>query len=258
MKAKRHFLISSAAAVLLASTILSGCNHYMAKSQRTENLSVPVGQAVELCVETGVGSITVTGADVVDCSVAAEIKVKAENQEKARQLAEQVKIETETSDETLRIKVVKPPDLKKRPLEVKFTIVAPKQLKVDCTVNVGSIRVSQMNDRIKASTNVGSVFCKQVVGDITAASNVGSVEVEYAETASGAQNIDITTNVGSIELVTPAELSAQVNASTNVGSVKTEKPITVVGKVGKSINGTIGSGEGKVRLETNVGSIHLK
>ncbi len=77
-------------------------------------------------------------------------------------------------------------------------------------------------------------------------------------TAPAACNAVITTNVGSIEFAAPAQLSAQVNASTNVGSVKTDKPITVVGKVGKSINGTIGAGEGKIRLETNVGSIHIK
>jgi hypothetical protein len=32
----------------------------------------------------------------------------------------------------------------------------------------------------------------------------------------------------------------------------------VVGKVGKSIEGAVGSGEGKVRLTTNIGSIEIK
>ena len=221
-------------------------------------MSAPVGQAAELCVETAVGSITVTGADVTDCNIVAEITVKAETQEEARKLAEQVEIEAKPSGDKLSVKVVKPAELKKRKLEVKFKIVTAKQLKVDCSVNVGSVNVSDMNDRIKVSGNVGSIFCRQVVGDINLTSNVGSVEVEYSDAAPAACNATITTNVGSIEFVAPAQLSAQVNASTNVGSVKTDKPITVVGKVGKSVNGTIGAGEGKVRLKTNVGSIHIK
>ncbi|MFC1794513.1 DUF4097 family beta strand repeat-containing protein, partial [Planctomycetota bacterium] len=62
---------------------------------------------------------------------------------------------------------------------------------------------------------------------------------------------------GSIEFNAPAQLSAHIDASTNVGSVNTARPITVVGKVGKSVKGTIGAGDGKVRLKTNVGSIKI-
>ena len=258
---KKHLLINSWLAVCLCVlTVFAGCSdfHFKAKHARTVSLSVPVEQAAELCVETAVGSITVTGADVTDCNITAEITVKAETEDEARKLAEQVKIEARPDGDRLSVKVSKPADLKKRSLEVKFKIVAPKQLKVDCSVNVGSVSVSDMDDRIKVSGNVGSIFCRGVVGDVDLNSNVGSVEVEYAGDAAAACNATITTNVGSIEFAAPAQLSAQVNASTNVGSVKTDKPITVVGKVGKSVNGTIGAGEGKIRLKTNVGSIHIK
>jgi DUF4097 and DUF4098 domain-containing protein YvlB len=238
--------------------VFSGCREYRAKYEKTEYAVVPVADAVELSIETGVGAITVTGADVVDCSVTAEITVKAETEEEARRLAEQVKIEAKVSGDKLRIKVSKPAALKKRPLEAKLKIVAPRQLKLDCSINVGSVSVSGMNDSIKVSGNVGSISCRQVNGDIAVTSNVSSVDVEYVNTARAACSIDITTNVGSIDLVAPPQWSAQVSASTNVGSVKTDRPIAVVGKVGKSINGTVGSGEGKVRLKTNVGSIHIR
>ncbi len=238
--------------------ILSSCREYKAKHEKTEKAVVSVADAVELSIETGVGAITVTGADVVDCNVTAEITVKAETEEEAQKLAEQVKIEAKASGDKLRIKVSKPAGLKKRPLEVKFKIVAPRQLKLDCSINVGGVSVSDMNESIKVSGNVGSISCKQVNGDIAVTSNVSSVDVAYAQTAPAACNIDITTNVGSIDLVAPPQWSAQVNAATNVGSVKTDRPIAVLGKVGKSIKGTVGSGEGKVRLKTNVGSIHIK
>ncbi|NOR67469.1 MAG: DUF4097 family beta strand repeat protein [Woeseiaceae bacterium] len=256
---KKHLLINSCLAVCLyALTVFSGCSDFKAKYGRTSNVSVPVGQAAELCVETAVGSITITGADVTDCNITAEITVKAETQEEARKLAEQVKIEAKRDGDKLSVKASKPAELKKRKLEVKFKIIAPKRFKVDCSVNVGSVNVSDMNGQIKVSANVGSIFCRRVVGEIDVTSNVGSVEVQYAGGAAAACNAAITTNVGSIEFAAPAQLSAQVSASTNVGSVKTDKPITVVGKVGKSVNGTIGAGEGKVRLKTNVGSIHIK
>jgi hypothetical protein len=258
---KKHLLINSWLAVCLCvPAVLSGCGdfNYKAKYARTVNMSVPVEQASELSVETDVGSITVTGADVADCNITAEIIVKAKTQEEARELSEQVKIEAKPDGDKLSVKVSKPAKLKKRGLEVKFKIIAAKQLKLDCSINVGSANISDMNSSIKVSGNVGSIHCKRVVGDINLNSNVGSVEVDYAETAPAACNATITTNVGSIEFTAPPQLSAQVNASTNVGSVKTDKPLTVVGKVGKSMSGTIGAAEGKVQLATNVGSIHIK
>ena len=73
-------------------TVFSGCSdfNFKAKYARTVNMSVAVGQASELSVETGVGSITVAGADVTDCNITAEIIVKAETQEEAKKLAEQL------------------------------------------------------------------------------------------------------------------------------------------------------------------------
>jgi hypothetical protein len=239
-------------------TAVSGCREYRAKYEKTETARVPVAEAIALSVETGVGAITVTGADVVDCNVTAEIRVKAETEEEARKLAEQVKIETKLVGDKLHISASKPKGLKKRPLEVKFKILAPKQLKLDCSINVGSISISDMNDTIKVSGNVGSISCQQVGGDIAVTSNVSSVDIAYASTARAACNTDITTNVGSIDFTVPPQWSAQVSATTNVGAVKTDKPIAVQGKLGKSIKGTVGAGEGRVRLKTNVGSIHIK
>lgn len=256
---KKHLLITSCSVVCLgAAVFFSGCSSYRGEHKKTENASVLVGDAAELRVETGVGSITVTGADVNDCNITAEITVKAETSELARQLAEQVRIEAEPSGDKLIIKASKPADLKKRPLEVKFEIVAPKRLKVNCSINVGDVNISDTDNRIEVSGNVTSVFCRQTACDVHAKSNVGSVEVDYADAASGLCNVDITTNVGSIEIATPARLSAQVSASTNVGSIETDKPMTVVGTVGKSVKGTIGAGEGRIRLKTNVGSIRIK
>jgi len=255
---KKYLIVSSCLAVCLCALMaFSGCGDFKAKYEKTENVSVPVGEAAELSVETNVGSITAKGTDVAECNITAEITVKARTQEEARKLAEQVKIEAKPSGDKLSIKVSQPVELKKQSLAVNFEITAPKRLKLDCSTNVGTVNISDMIDRITASTNVGSIFCKEVVNEIELTSNVGSIDVSCADTAPAACNAVITTNVGSIEFTAPAQLSAQVDASTNVGSVNTVRPTTVVGKVGKSVKGTIGAGEGKVRLKTNVGSIKI-
>lgn len=261
---KKPFLINlSLVSCLCLLTLLSGCcvnigDVLKAKYKRTENTYAPVEGTAELYVETDVGSITITGADVTDCNITAEITVKAYTKEKARELAEQVRIEPVRSGDRLTIKARKPDELKSRSLSVAFKIIAPKQLNLNCAAHVGTVKVSDIQGRIEASANVGSVFCTGVVEEVNLESNVGSIEVKYSDAAPAACNAAMTTNVGSIEFTGPPQLSAQLNASTNVGSVKTSKPVTVVGKLGKSIKGTIGSGEGKISLRTNVGSIEIK
>ena len=260
---RKHFLIILCFVVCLCLlTALSGCidsdRLFRAKYQRTENASVPVTNEAELNVESEVGSITVTGSEVTDCNITAEITVKARTKEDARKLAEQVKMELESSGDTLTIKAVRPDELKKTSLDVDFKIIAPRHMKLDCSTGVGTVMVSDIDGRIEASVNVGSIDCRAVVAELNLSSNVGSVTVNYKETAPAACNANIITNVGSIEFTAPPQLSAEVRASTNIGSIKTAKPITVVGKVGKSIKGITGSGEGKVLLKTNVGSIEIK
>lgn len=259
---RKHFLINLCFVVSLCLLpAFSGCRDsgsiFRAKYQRAERASAPVTSETELKVDSDVGSITVTGADVTDCNITAEITVKARTKEEARRLADEVKMEFESSGDTLTIKTVRPDELKKRSLVVDFKITAPRHMNLDCSTGVGAVTVSDIEGRIEASANVGSIICSSVVAELDLSSNVGSITVKYKETAPAACKANITTNVGSIQYTAPTLLSAQVHASTNIGSVNTAKPITVVGKVDKSIKGTIGSGEGKVTLKTNIGSIQI-
>ncbi len=261
---KKHLAVTLGLGTYLSVAIfLLGCcvdvaEVFRAKYERTECMSVPLTDIAGLRVESEVGSITISGRDVADCNITAVISVKARTKQEARQLAEQVHIEAEASRGQLNIKAAKPAALRSRSLAVDFEIAVPQQLNLDCTTHVGNIRISDIQGQIRASADVGSLTCKQVAADIALEVNVGSVQVEYSELASAACNADIVANVGSIEFAGPPHLSAQVDARTNVGSINTGQPITVVGKVGKSLKGTIGSGQGKVSLKTNLGSIQIR
>jgi len=237
---------------------IDGCSD-MAKYERTEHLSAPLAAGSTLAVETNVGSITITGADVTVCDITAVICVKAPTAEKAKQLAEEVKIKLEPSADKLNIKVKKPAALKQRHLKVDFDITAPKQLNLNCTVDVGSIDVSDISGTIKADADVGKITCEEISGDVDLKTDVGKVTVVYSKTAPAACNANISTDVGKIDFTGPPNLSAQLNASTDVGSIKTDLPITLTGEISKKrLKGTIGKGEGKLHFKTDVGSIKIR
>jgi len=71
--------------------------------------------------------------------------------------------------------------------------------------------------------------------------------------------VDIVTHNGDIDFTSPPNFSAKADISTHNGSIRTALPITVVGEVSKrELRGTIGSGEGRLHLETHNGSIKIK
>ena len=69
---------------------IGGCSQ--AKYERTDTLVADLEPGSTVIAETSFGSVTVTGGDVTDCRVTAEICVQAPTEEEAAEIAEQVKV----------------------------------------------------------------------------------------------------------------------------------------------------------------------
>ncbi len=228
------------------------------KYEKTNKLDAPLAPGSTLALENDVGSITIEGLDVANCNVTATITAKAPTEEEAKELAEQIKIELEQNGNTLTVKTTKPRKKRRRSISISFNITVPKQTALQISSDVGEIRISNITENIKAGTDVGKISCKEISGDINLKVDVGKVNVVYSKTAPAACNVTIKVDVGSIDLTTPPKCSAAVQANTDVGSITTDMPLTIKGKVGKNLRGTIGGGEGKLYLNTNVGSIRIR
>jgi len=260
---KRHFTKISLICLLGLLTAITGCciniDHWSrAKYERTDQLAANLAPGSTIVAETNVGSITVTGLDVTDCNVTATISVKAPTEQEAKDIADQIKIELEQDGKTLTVKTEKPRLKMRRSISISFDIKVTKQTALELGSDVGEIQVTNITEEIKAKTNVGKITCEEISGNIDIKANVGTVKIVYSKTAPAACSATISTNVGSIELTTPPNCSAVVHAKTNVGSTTSDQPLTLTGKIGRNIKGTMGAGEGKLHLKTNVGSIKIK
>lgn len=244
-------------------TLFVGCctpfgGTFRAKASRTEELSVPLADVTALDCNTNVGAIRLRAEAVTEAQITADITVKAKTQEEAEELVEQVQITAEASGQTLVIRAVKPAGFGRNQLSVDLTIVAPPELDLDCTTNVGDIASDGFTNRIKARTDVGSITCTGLRDAIDLHTNVGDVKVVYAPDAPAAMDVSATTNVGSIDFSGPGEISANLTAAANVGSIDTDRPLQVTGPIKKSITASLGSVEGTIKLRTNVGSIKIR
>lgn len=261
---KNSFLRRMVLCCLLGATFISTAGFFKIggsckeKYKRQVQLSAPLAEGATLTAETDVGSIELIGADVADCNVTATICVRAPSQEQAKELAEKVQISLEPDGNNLRLKIEKPSKKRKCSICVSLDITVPKETCLQLESNIGEIEISGVASQIKAETDVGGIICKEIAGDIKLQTNVGKVTVRYSETTPSACSANIKTDVGCIDFTAPANLSAEVHAEADVGSIKTELPLTVTGMVGKELHGTIGKGEGKIYLKTDVGSIKIR
>src|SRR5437764_201304 len=99
-----------------------------------------------------------------------------------------------------------------------------------------------------------AIEIKGVNGDVRAIARSGD-----GEGTAGGDAVDFSTVNGGITLTLPANLSTEVRASTVNGDIETDFPLMVTGRFGpRRLNGTIGSGERRLALQTVNGSIRLR
>ncbi len=187
-------------------------------------------------------------------------------------------LDARTSDGSIEIRNIDG-DVRLRTSDGKIIGDRVKAGSFDCRTRDGAIRLSDVTaGSLRAETSDGSIAFETVRADAATVRTIdgsirwrdavaakmechssdGAIHVEYAAEGPKGPDIRITTSDGGIILVTPRDVSAQVDAATNDGSIHTDLPITIQGKVGKSLRGRIGDGEGKIYLRTGDGSITIR
>lgn len=248
-----------------------------ARYERLVHLSEPVGGAKVFEAETHNGSITVAGAATNMFDVTATITARADTEENAKKLADQVSVRLEPAGERMIGRIEKPLLVDWEYIGVAFDAKVPHHTGFNLITHNGAVEIADITGDVEATTHNGAVTtqnvtgnhsltthngrisCRQISGDLELETHNGSVNVVYTDNAPTPGKVDIVTHNGGIDFTSPPNLSAKADISTHNGSIHTALPITVVGEVGKrELRGTIGSGQGNLHLETHNGSIRLK
>jgi len=247
------------------------------KYERIVHLSAPLSAGGSFEAQTHNGYINITGADVTDCNLTATIIARADTEENAKKLAEEVKVKPIPSGNKLIVRIEKPVLVPGRYVSVSLDITVPNHTDTELTTHNGAIRIANITGQlngtthngkvtaekvsgtIKLRTHNGKIICEEVSGDIQLETHNGGIKAFYSQNAPPICNVSMITHNGSVTLTAPPNFSAEVEASTHNGSINTDLPITVIGKVTKrKLTGTIGTGQGKLHLETHNGSIKIR
>jgi DUF4097 and DUF4098 domain-containing protein YvlB len=234
---KRHRIFKAISCCLCLLIVISGCDIQIggwgqAKYEKTVQRQAPLNPGSKLYVETSSGSITITGGDVTECSVIAEICGRAPTEEEAQLLVEQVKIELEPAGNTMTVKAYKPPSRNRRSISISYDITVPKQTDIECASSYGAIELANITGQTSGKTSSGSINAKNIQGSVNLDTSYGSINCRNitgdnitAKSSSGSITAEIikgptrlTTSYGSI---TCSDISdGDIKLKTSSGKIK--------------------------------------
>jgi DUF4097 and DUF4098 domain-containing protein YvlB len=213
----RHRIFMAISCCLCLLVIIAGCDIQIgdwgqAKYEITVQWQAPLSPGSNLYVETESGSITITGDDVTECNVIANICGRAPTEEEAQLLAEQVKIELETAGNTMTVKAYKPPSRSRRSISISYDITVPKQTNIECASSYGAIELANIKGQTSGKTSSGSVEAKNIEGPVNLDTSYGSVNCRNIT----GDNITVKSSSGSI---TAEIIKGSAQLTTSYGSI---------------------------------------
>jgi DUF4097 and DUF4098 domain-containing protein YvlB len=126
----------------------------------------------------------------------------------------------------------------------------------DMTLNDDDLRVTEAKGQVRVTTHSKNVDLTQIYGDIFVQDRDGNISLEPA----GAYSVDAknTSGKGDLELTLPPNASASINAYTRNGDIFSDYSMPAVEGESKRVAFSVGGGEVKVNLSTEVGDVRIK
>ena len=198
------------------------------------------------------GGIEVTGWDRNEIRVRAKIQVQAEDEEEARDLAKEIRIETGSV-----IRAEGPPSRRRAGWSVSFEVTVPRRSDLSLETHNGGIQIAGVEGRMDFSALNGGIHLSEVGGDVRGSTTNGGLHIELAGDRWSGTGLDVSTTNGGITLALPRDYSARLETGTVNGGMDFEFPITIQGSLRKRITTTLGSGGPMVRAVTTNGGVRV-
>lgn len=142
-------------------------------------------------------------------------------------------------------------------VEVQFTVYVPDGVRFVGKTVSGDVDIERLTGDVRAESVNGSVHVS-TSGLAEAHTVNGSVTAEIGR-ADWTGSLTFESVNGSITVILPAAVSAEVHAETVNGSIESDFPLTVRGRFShRELRGVIGNGGRALALETVNGSIRLR
>ena len=202
------------------------------------------------------GGVSVEGWDRDEILVRARVTAGARTEDLARDLAEEVTIET---DRTIYADLPENGSGRnKRWTSVSYRIYAPRNSNVSLETHNGGVRIENIDGDVEFDVLNGGVKLVDLAGNVEGSTTNGGVEVELTGSEWDGEGMDVTTTNGGVKLYIPDNYSAQLETGTVNGKLEFDFPVTIKGRLDRKISTTLGDGGKTIRVRTTNGGVKVK
>jgi hypothetical protein len=226
-----------------------------ARNQWTKSYEIGEGATVEILNTNG--KITVTAGEGESVEVVAERVVKASTEEKAKALLEEFEIRETASADLVRL------DSTSRTTEfgvnrmVNYTVKLPRWANVRLETTNGDIRVDNLAGELRIEATNGRIEATGLENGARVNTTNGAISLDFAKV--GDASIECETVNGTITVAVPDDANADVEARVVNGGISTdESGLSVIDESRRRVEGRLGEGGTRIRLETVNGAIRLR
>lgn len=144
-----------------------------------------------------------------------------------------------------------------RSMHVDYEIIVPPSLQIEVDNKAGEVTTDGLLSAVKITNNAGRVEVNGFKGKLDVNVNAGEIS---ARGGTEIKAIDLSVNMGKVEVAIPDGTNLKVDARTNVGQIENELGIGEESRNGlnRELRGQTGTGnDGSITLRTNTGEIKL-
>ena len=201
------------------------------------------------------GGIRVDGGQRSDIQMRARVVATAATEERARQIASEVRIEASGD----RLEAAGPEGLGRREgWHVSFELSVPSRMDLSLKTTNGGLGIRDVEGRLDFVTTNGGVKLANIAGDVRGRTTNGGVDVELDGASWRGQGMDVQTTNGGVKIAIPDDYSARLHVATTNGGMNSDFPLTVSGRLDRgAIDATLGSGGAPLRVTTTNGGVRI-
>ena len=190
-----------------------GCN-LNSEFKRDVELETDMAEGVTISVETSHSHINVSGTDEERCYVKANIRVRAENAKKAREIAEKVKVDFKKFGEHVIIAAFKPQVAEEYAVYVSYDVRTPRKTNVILKTSHGPVECESLDGNVTASTTHDTVRCSNIRGNLRITTSHDPIECSNI-----VGDLKLNTTHGQIKL---SHITGSVEANTTHDPIEAE------------------------------------
>ena len=198
----------------------------------------------------------VGNANISEVQILGEKCVKSDNKADAELHLAELQVNVRNRINSVEVSTEQPSKSYGRTYSVSYNVIIPDHWNVIINNVNGELIVEKLTGDIYANQTNGNISLDKMTGHIHVALVNGNVECDLVMPHNGVCNME-TVN-GEIKLEIPKTTSAKLNAGVVNGSVSVSGiQLTNMQSSGKSISGTMGSGNGNISLKAVNGNIKV-